>query len=77
LHPFLKDYENNWPVKVYLKRHFSNQRSYRARIQREADRKGKDKATDNWMDDLFDFGSDAADSNVNNGQDGAEDGQEF
>jgi hypothetical protein len=72
----LNNYVDNWPVKDYLKRHFSNQRNYRARIQREAaNDKGKGRAngTDNsWIDDMFDFGSDAAD-----GEGGEEDGQEL
>jgi hypothetical protein len=76
LHPFLSKFVDNWPVKDYLKRHFSNQRNYRARIQREAGNdKGKAKAdgTDrSWMDDMFDFGSDAAD-----GEGGEEGGPEI
>jgi hypothetical protein len=71
LHPFLKDYVNNWPVREYLKRHFSNQRNYRTRKQYEATNdKGKGKAIDkDVVDDSLDSGGDG---DADTGEDGEE-----
>ena len=51
----------DWPIKEYLKRHFSNQQNYRRRVERRAkvaQIKGKGKATErDGLDDWFDFES--------------------
>jgi hypothetical protein len=81
LHPFLKNYVGNWPVKEFLKSRFRNQRGYKAKKRREVDgnnNKGKGKAKATGMDgtdDMWDFGSDAADADT--WEDGEEDEQEF
>jgi len=50
----------DWPIKEYLKRHFSNQRNYNNRIQRKAreeQAEAKKRGEVMW-EDLNDFGTD-------------------
>ena len=72
-HVFLKHYPGDWPIREFLKRHFSNQRSYNRRVE-GGDPKGKRKVTtyDIALDDLFNFGSDmdASDEGNNNSDNG-------
>jgi hypothetical protein len=64
LHPFLKNYVDQWPVRDYLKHHFRNQRGYRSRVDRE--KMAAEAENDiTAMDDIFDFGSDIG---ANNGE---------
>jgi hypothetical protein len=57
-HIFLKCYLGDWPIREFLKRHFSNQQGYNCHVEC-ADPKGKCKVTtyDIALDDLFNFGS--------------------
>ena len=51
---FLKNYVGDWPIKEYLKQHFTNQRNY----QHAKSVKGKGKGKDIAIKDIFNFGSD-------------------
>lgn len=69
-HPFLKRYRGDWPIKVYLRQHFNNKRSYARRTQRDKDEvaaKAKDKGKGvlrGSIEDIWYFGS--SDDNENN-----------
>ena len=53
---------SDWPIKAYLKRHFSNQRSYNRRTERiRAARAINGKRYDNWSDGDFGSGEEAGD----------------
>ena len=59
MHPFLKDYVNDWPIKEYLKNHLNNKRYYQHHPKHSLG--GTSKYID--FDDISNFGSEAGDSN--------------
>ena len=63
----------DWPINVYLKRHFSNQRAYQRRQDRKSLKNRAKSLNEIGYNDLSDFGSgvDTPD------EDGEEDGDEF
>lgn len=54
---FLERYEDNWPIKEYLKRHFANKRYYNRSGMELLDGKRKRSQYNIPMEDIFNFGS--------------------